>query len=60
MTDIEHEFVVENDALRAELALVRGTAVRAIIAAKDAQDAAEGHHDSWLDDALRTLDLQGA
>jgi hypothetical protein len=60
MSDIEHELLIENDMLRVELARVRDIARRALAVAKDAQDAATGDHDSWLDEAARHLDLQGA
>jgi hypothetical protein len=56
MSDIEHEFVVENESLRQDLASVRALAVRAINAAIEAQDAAAGTHDAWLDAALVGLD----
>jgi hypothetical protein len=56
MSDIEHEFVVENETLRQELARVRVLAARAITAAIAAQDAAGGKHDAWLDVALEGLD----
>ncbi len=60
MSDVEHEYVIENEALRAELARVREIAERALTAAKEAQDAAVGHHDAWLDEALQYLGLLGA
>ena len=60
MSDIEHEFVIENESLRAELARVREITRRGLTAAKEAQDIASGRHDPWLDAALRSLDLQGA
>jgi hypothetical protein len=55
MSDIEHEFVIDNEALRAELRHTREIAERALSAAKDAQDAATGHHDPWFDEALQAL-----
>jgi hypothetical protein len=60
MTDIEHEYVIENEVLRAELRRVREIAERALAAAKDAQDNAAGQHDPWLDEALRALDVDDA
>jgi hypothetical protein len=60
VSDIEHELVIENETLRSELARVREIARRALHTAKDAQDADSGQHDPWIDDALRTVDLQGA
>ena len=56
MSDVEHELVIENDALRAELARVAAIAERALTVAKEAQDAAVGRHDAWLDDALENID----
>jgi hypothetical protein len=55
MSDIEHEFVIENDALRAELRRIRDIAERALTAARDAQDTSTGHHDKWLDEALKGI-----
>ena len=60
MTDIEHEYVIENEVLRAELRRVREIAERALATAKDAQDNAAGQHDPWLDEALRALDVDDA
>lgn len=56
MTDVEHELVVENGQLRAELARVRQIAVDALAAAIKAQDVAHGRHDEWLDAAVRHVD----
>jgi|KBSSwiStaDraftv2_1062776.scaffolds.fasta_scaffold2997526_2 hypothetical protein len=55
MSDIEHEYVIENEVLRAELRRVREIAERALATAKDAQDGAAGQHDPWLDEALLAL-----
>jgi hypothetical protein len=43
MSDLEREYVIENEALRAELARVREIAGRVLTAAMEAQDAAVGH-----------------
>ena len=51
MSDIEHEFVVENQTLRDDAARLRALAERAVDAAIAAQDAQSGRHDAWLDDA---------
>jgi hypothetical protein len=59
MSDAEHELVVENDLLRAELLRVRGIAVRAVEAARVAQDTIEGKHDPWLDGAADDLTSEG-
>jgi hypothetical protein len=53
MSDVEHELVVENELLRAEVARLRAVARRAIDAAPRAQDDHTGSHEAWLDDALR-------
>jgi hypothetical protein len=55
MSDVEHEFVVENQNLRDEAAQLRSVAERALRAAIAAQDARTGSHEPWLDEALRAL-----
>jgi hypothetical protein len=55
VSDVEHEFVVENQQLRDEAARLRLLAERAVQAAIAAQDVAEGAHEAWLDDALRSV-----
>ena len=60
MSDIEHEYVPENQRLRAELGRVRDMAARALAAAKETQDDAAGQHDPWLDEALGTLGVEDA
>jgi hypothetical protein len=57
MSDVEHEFVVENQILRDEAAQLRDLAERALRAAVAAQDAHRGTHEPWLDDALRVLPM---
>jgi hypothetical protein len=57
MTDVEHEYLVENGKLRAELERLRGIAARALTLAKESQDAAKGRHEAWLDSALQSLDV---
>jgi hypothetical protein len=56
MSDIEHEFVVENRALRVELERVRTLAREAITRAAAELDRATGHHDAWLDEALSVME----
>ena len=51
MSDVEHEFVQENQQLRDEVARLRLLVERAVRAAMAAQDAARGTHEAWLDDA---------
>ena len=58
MSDAEHELVVENDLLRSEVARVREIALRALAAAKLAQEAGDGRHEPWLDDASADLDSE--
>jgi hypothetical protein len=48
MSDVEHELITEVEQLRA-------LAQRALLAAMTAQDAADGRHEAWIDDALREL-----
>ncbi len=55
MSDVEHEFLLENQGLRDEAARLRALAERAVRAAMAAQDAATGDHEPWLDDALADL-----
>jgi hypothetical protein len=52
VSDVEHEFVLENQQLRDEVERLRLVAERAVRAAIAAQDAATGTHEAWLDDAL--------
>lgn len=54
MSDVEHEFVVENQTLRDEAVQLRAVAERAVRAAIVAQDAATGTDETWLDEALRS------
>jgi hypothetical protein len=56
MSDIEHEFVVENRALRVELERVRTLAREAMTRAAAELDRATGHHDAWFDQALSALE----
>lgn len=60
MTDVEHEYLVENEHLRAELERIRQIAARAVTLAKQAQDEAGGRHDAWLDSALQSLNVVGS
>jgi hypothetical protein len=55
VSDVEHEFVLENHKLRDEAARLRLLAERAVQAAIAAQDLATGTHEAWLDDALRSV-----
>jgi hypothetical protein len=55
MTDSEHEYLQEGEALRAEVAFLRDVALRALHSAIEAQDQASGRHDDWLDEALRLV-----
>ena len=55
MSDAEHELLLENTAQTEEIARLRALAVHAVKAAVEAQDRADGHHEAWLDHALRDL-----
>jgi hypothetical protein len=55
VSDVEHEFVLENQRLRDEAARLQVLVDRAVRAAIAAQDAATGVHDPWLDDALSSV-----
>ena len=55
MSDVEHELIGDMSAARAEIEQLRALARRALEAASSAQDAAHGHHDAWIDEALRDL-----
>lgn len=57
MTDAEHEYVKENSALQEEVARLEEIAARALRAAIQAQEAAHGRHDDWLDAALRSVQI---
>jgi hypothetical protein len=56
MSDIEHELVVENRALRVELERVRSLARDAITRAATELDRATGRHDAWFDQALGEIE----
>ena len=56
MSDVEHEFVVENAVLRAELDRVRTLAHEAITRAVAELDQAHGRHSAWFDEALDALE----
>ena len=55
VSDVEHEFVMENQNLRDEAGRLRLLAARSVQAAIVAQDLATGTHEAWLDDALRSV-----
>ena len=55
MSDVEHELVTENRALRERVDRLRDVALRSTTAAIQAQDAAAGRHDAWLDEAMDTV-----
>jgi hypothetical protein len=56
MSDVEHEFVVENRELRVELERVRALAREAIARAVAELDRANGRHSVWFDQALGALE----
>jgi hypothetical protein len=55
MSDVEHEFVVENRELRAELERVRIVAREAIARAVAELDQANGRHSPFYDEALEDV-----
>jgi hypothetical protein len=57
VSDVEHELVTENRELRERVALLADVSRRSVVAAMHAQDAALGHHDAWLDEALTAIAL---
>jgi hypothetical protein len=58
VTDIEHELVRENQALRHRVAALADLARRSLVTAVAAQDRADGEHEPWLDDELTALDQE--
>lgn len=56
MSDAEHELLLDNTELVAEIARLRAAGLRAARAAITAQERADGTHESWLDDLVRDLD----
>ena len=58
MSDIEHELIVDAGELRVRFDRVSVLALRALVAATEAQDVAFGHHEEWIDDARRELAAQ--
>jgi hypothetical protein len=56
VSDVEHELLVETRDLRVVLRTEQQRLRRAVEAAIDAQDAAFGTHDAWLDDELARVE----
>ena len=52
MSDAEHELIVDNVDLRDEVVQLGDIARRSLAAAREAQDAAFGHHEAWIDEAI--------
>src|SRR3954452_12630297 len=52
MSDLEHEIILETQALSSEVAWLSDVAERAVRAAIEAQELAIGRHDGWMDSAL--------
>ena len=52
MSDAEHELIVDNVDLHDEVVQLGDIAHRALAAAREAQDAAFGHHEAWIDEAI--------
>ena len=59
MSDAEHELLKENTEQVEEIARLRALVLRAASAARDAQDRADGTHESWLDDVLSDVTAAG-
>ena len=55
MSDVEHELISDIDEARAEIERLRALAQRALAAGSSAQEAAQGRHEEWIDDALRDV-----
>jgi hypothetical protein len=55
VSDAEHELLSEVERHAADARRWRELARRALVAARDAQDARSGSHDQWIDDALGEL-----
>jgi hypothetical protein len=53
MSDAEHELIVDNMDLREEVTRLGDIVQRSLAAALQAQEAAYGRHDPWIDEALR-------
>jgi hypothetical protein len=60
MSDLEHESILDTQALHEDFAHVTEIAARALLAAMDAQELAIGHHERWMDGALRDLEQTAA
>ena len=57
MSDIEHELLGEIERAEERAQRFADLARRALVAARDAQDAAGGH-EAWIDDALAELERE--
>jgi hypothetical protein len=53
MSDAEHELIVDNLDLREDVVRLGRIAYRSLAAAREAQEAAFGRHDPWIDEAIR-------
>jgi hypothetical protein len=53
MSDAEHELILDYMDLRDEVVRLGEIAHRSLAAALEAQDAAFGWHEPWIDEALR-------
>jgi hypothetical protein len=55
VSDVEHEFIVEQLALRERAVRLGWIARRSLAAAIRAQDRSLGRHERWLDEAMSTV-----
>jgi hypothetical protein len=55
MSDLEHEMIVEQVQTQREADHMRRLARRALVAAVNAQEAAYGRHDPWIDAAMHDM-----
>ncbi len=56
MSDLEHEIILDTQALHEDFTHVTEIAARALLAAMNAQELAIGHHERWIDGALHDLE----
>jgi hypothetical protein len=55
MSDIEHELLGEIERAGDRSRRLAELAHRALLAAREAQDARDGRHEPWIDDALAEI-----
>ncbi len=60
MSDFEHELLMDREHLSARTRRLAGIARRALVSAREAQERWAGHHDAWIDEALREVEREEA